>query len=169
MVDVSLLDPPPELPSQGLEVVAEGERPPMVASLSPSSMATWHQCPKRFFFEKILRIETETTEPAVCGSFVHLVLEHLMAREPGERTTDAARAIATASWPTFVADADNSFAELELDAEGVKAFKRRAWTAITGYFRIEDPNRVEVVGTEEEVRAELDGAPVYGIIDRVDR
>jgi putative RecB family exonuclease len=141
----------------------------MVASLSPSSMATWHQCPKRFFFEKILRIETETTEPAVCGSFVHLVLEQLMGRSAQERTPEIAREIATATWPSFITDPDSRFAELGLDVDATKAFKRRAWAGVTGYFRIEDPTRVDVVGTEEEVRADLGGAPVYGIIDRVDR
>ena len=141
----------------------------MVASLSPSSMATWRQCPKRFFFEKILRIETETSEPAVCGSFVHLVLEHLMGRPGDERTIDTARCIATEVWPAFIADPDSRFGELELDAPAVKVFKRRAWEGISGYFRIEDPSRIEVVATEEEIRADLDGAPVYGIIDRVDQ
>jgi RecB family exonuclease len=145
------------------------ERPAMVSSLSPSSMATWRQCPKRFFFEKIMRIETETGEPAVCGSFVHRVLEHLMARPPEERTVDVARAIAGAVWPDFTVDPDSRFAELDLGNEETRAFKHRAWAGVTGYFCIEDPAAVEVVGTEQEVRAELDGAPVFGIIDRVDR
>jgi RecB family exonuclease len=145
------------------------DRPPMVASLSPSSMATWRQCPRRFFYEKILRIETETGEPAVCGSFVHLVLEHLMGRPPVERTTEVARLIAGEVWPAFVADPDSRFAELELDGDATRAFKHRAWAGITGYFCIEDPTAVEVVGTEQEVRAELGGAPVYGIIDRIDQ
>src|SRR5580704_2068429 len=159
MVEVTVL----ENPETGTD------RPPMVASLSPSSMATWRQCPRRFFYDKILRIETETGEPAVCGSFVHLVLEHLMGRPPSERTTDVARLIAGEVWPTFVADPDSRFAELDLDGDATRAFKHRAWAGITGYFCIEDPTAVEVVGTEQEVRAELGGAPVYGIIDRIDQ
>ncbi|HXP33547.1 MAG TPA: PD-(D/E)XK nuclease family protein, partial [Acidimicrobiales bacterium] len=145
------------------------DRPPMVASLSPSSMATWRQCPRRFFYEKIMRIETETAEPAVCGSFVHLVLEHLMGRPPLERTTEAARLIAGDVWPAFIADPESRFSELALDGDAIRAFKHRAWAGITGYFSIEDPTAVEVVGTEQEVRAELGGAPVYGIIDRIDQ
>jgi RecB family exonuclease len=144
------------------------ERPPMVASLSPSSMATWRQCPKRFFFEKILRLDVEPSEPAVCGSFVHLVLEHLMASPPGQRTTEEARRIAGELWAPFCSDPDRQFAELALDDVATRAFKQRAWAGIAGYFKIEDPNRVTVVGTEQEVRADLGGAPVYGIIDRVD-
>ncbi|HZQ57999.1 MAG TPA: PD-(D/E)XK nuclease family protein [Acidimicrobiales bacterium] len=143
-------------------------RPPMVASLSPSSMATWRQCPKRFFFEKILRLDVEPSEPAVCGSFVHLVLEHLMAAPPGHRTADEARRIAGELWAPFCTDPDSRFAELALDDVATRAFKQRAWAGIAGYFQIEDPNRVTVIGTEQEVRADLGGAPVYGIIDRVD-
>lgn len=145
------------------------ERPPMVASLSPSSMATWHQCPKRFFFEKIQRLPADTNEPAVCGSFVHVVLQRLMDRPGPERTEEAAREIARSAWPGFVADPDSRFHELGLEPTEVKGFKHRAWTGITGYFRIEDPARVSVIATEQEMRAELGGAPVYGIVDRLDR
>src|SRR6516164_8365140 len=159
MVDVPVLDQPEPAV----------ERPPMVASLSPSSMATWRQCPKRFFFEKILRLEVAAAEAAVCGSFVHLVLEHLMGRPSGERTADVARSIASALWPAFIDDPESRFAELGLPPDAVLAFKQRAWAGVVGYFHIEDPNQVDVVGTEQEVRAELDGAPVYGIIDRIDR
>jgi hypothetical protein len=124
MVDVPVLDQPePDV-----------ERPPMVASLSPSSMATWRQCPKRFFFEKILRLEVEAEEAAVCGSFVHLVLEHLMGRPSGERTADVARGIAGDLWPAFISDPDSRFAQLDLAPEAVKAFKQRAWAGVVGYF-----------------------------------
>lgn len=157
------------LPAPGTTPVGVDERPPMVASLSPSSMATWRQCPKRFFYEKVLRLDVEPTEPAVCGSFVHLVLEHLMGMAPGARTADAARRIAGELWPSFCADPETRFTELGLDEAATRAFKQRAWAGIAGYFQIEDPNAVAVIGTEQEVRAELDGAPVYGIIDRVDQ
>jgi putative RecB family exonuclease len=152
-----------------LSPVTTIERPAMVTSLSPSSMATWRQCPKRFFFEKILRIETETGEPAVCGTFIHRVLEHLMTRPPAERTVEQARVIAGALWPDFTVDPESRFAELDLGEDEARAFKRRAWAGIAGYFSIEDPAAVDVVGTEQEVQASLGGAPVYGIIDRVDR
>jgi len=151
------------------ERAADDARPPMVASLSPSSMATWRQCPKRFFFEKILRLEVEASEPAVCGSFVHLVLEHLMGMPSGQRTAVEARRIAGELWPVFCADPASRFDELGLDDAATRSFKQRAWAGIAGYFQIEDPNAIDVVGTEQEVRADLGGAPVYGIIDRVDQ
>jgi putative RecB family exonuclease len=181
MVDQSVLVPPSEgaaeLLDLGVRARPDGAgpddrldaRPPMVASLSPSSMATWRRCPKRFFFEKILRLDVEPSEPAVCGSFVHLVLEHLMGMPAGDRTAEVARRLAGELWPPFCADPENQFAVLGLDEAGARAFKHRAWAGIAGYFQIEDPNVVSVVGTEQEVRADLDGAPVYGIIDRVDQ
>jgi RecB family exonuclease len=144
------------------------DRPPMVASLSPSSMSTWHQCPKRFFFEKIRRLPTDTNEAAVCGSFVHLVLQHLMDLAAPARTQEAAREIARSSFPAFAADPESRFHELELGPVEVRGFKHRAWAGITGYFRLEDPARVAVVATEQELRADLGGAPVYGIVDRLD-
>ena len=141
----------------------------MVAALSPSSISTWKQCPKRFFFEKILRLETEPGVEAVCGSFVHDVLEHLMGLAPAERTAEAARRIATERWAEFIVGEEHRFAELGLDEQAVKDFKRRAWTGITGYFAIEDPTRIDVVATEQEMQADLDGAPLFGIVDRLER
>ncbi|GAC1517610.1 MAG: hypothetical protein NVS1B12_04210 [Acidimicrobiales bacterium] len=147
----------------------EQDRPPMVAALSPSSIATWKQCPKRFFYEKILRLETEPGLEAVCGSFVHEVLEHLMELPAAERLPDTARQVAAARWATFVTDPASRFAELGLDEAGVLAFKRRAWTGITGYFAIENPALVDVVATEQQMQAELAGAPIFGIVDRLER
>ena len=141
----------------------------MVAALSPSSIATWKQCPKRFFYEKILRLETEPGLEAVCGSFVHEVLEYLMDLPPSERHPDAARRVASARWATFATDPASRFGELGLDAAGILEFKRRAWTGITGYFAIENPALVDVVATEQQMQAELAGAPIFGIVDRLER
>ena len=141
----------------------------MVAALSPSSIATWKQCPRRFFYEKILRLETEPGLEAVCGSFVHEVLEHLMEMPPAQRLPDTARQVASARWASFVTDPASRFAELGLDEAGVLAFKRRAWTGITGYFAIENPALVDVVATEQQMQAELAGAPIFGIVDRLER
>jgi len=157
---------PAEAPCAG---GADGDRPPMVAALSPSSIATWKQCPKRFFFEKILRLEMEPGLEAVCGSFVHEVLEHLMDLPGPQRTTEAARHLATQRWATFTADPDSRFADLGLGEAATKDFKRRAWTGISGYFSIEDPARIDVVATEQQMRADLDGAPLFGIVDRLER
>jgi len=145
------------------------DRPPMVAALSPSSITAWHQCPKRFFFEKILRLDTPPVLEAVCGTFVHGVLERLMELAPEGRQLEAARRLATEQWAPFISDVSNRFAELGLDEAAVKAFKRRAWAGVSGYFALEDPTAVDVVATEQEVRAELDGAPLFGIVDRLER
>ena len=150
-------------------VICDDDRPPMVAALSPSSISTWKQCPKRFFFEKILRLETEPGLEAVCGSFVHEVLEHLMGLPAPDRHPETARRLATERWATFSEDPHSRFLELGLDESATKDFKRRAWAGITGYFLIEDPARVEVVATEQQMQAELDGAPMFGIVDRLER
>jgi RecB family exonuclease len=141
----------------------------MVAALSPSSIATWKQCPRRFFYEKILRLPTEPGLEAVAGSFVHEVLEHLMRLPPQDRTAESARTLATRLWAEFAVNAESHFADLGLDEAQTKDFKRRAWAGVTGYFAIEDPSRVDVVATEQEVEAELDGAPLFGIVDRLER
>jgi hypothetical protein len=92
-----------------------------------------------------------------------------MELPPSQRDPDTARRLATERWARFVADPDSRFAELGLDPVGVRDFKRRAWTGVVGYFAIEDPGRVDVVATEQQVQAELAGAPMYGIVDRLER
>jgi hypothetical protein len=77
--------------------------------------------------------------------------------------------VATARWSTFADDPTSRFAELGLDAVGVLEFKRRAWTGITGYFTIEDPAQVDVIATEQQMQADLAGAPIFGIVDRLER
>ncbi|API81817.1 RecB family exonuclease [Thermus phage G20c] len=44
--------------------------------LSVSALRDYHQCPKRFYFKRVLRIEEPTSPSAVYGTIVHLSFYH---------------------------------------------------------------------------------------------
>lgn len=140
---------------------------PIPKGLSPTAIEKYENCPLSYFFAQIEKLPDPKGEPALVGTFVHKVLEDLFARDPQARLLDEARLIAKAEFPAFAASSD--FAELGLDAPGVAAFKKRCWSMIEGYFALEDPRTVQPEGMERWVRSPIAGAPVRGIIDRLDR
>jgi len=135
--------------------------------LSPSSAAAFEQCPRRWRFKYIERQPEPSGEAALVGSFAHRVLEFVCGLPPVHRTLDQAKALAKELWPEFATDED--FVSLDLDDEAARAFRWRAWLAITGLWDLEDPARVDVVATEQKVQVSLGDVPFVGIVDRVDR
>ena len=143
-----------------------------IGGLSPSSIDLWLQCPRKFYDEKYEGRSGGTGEAAVLGTFIHLVLERLMELDPAERTVKTARALTLKTWPEFLTSKDwTALVEQEGESFDVDHtdFRRRAWTSVCGLFQIEDPSDVEVLATERFMKAEVEGVPVRGIIDRLDR
>ncbi len=136
-------------------------------SLSPSGASTFRQCPRRWKLRYIDKLPDPPGEPALRGTFVHRVLEELLAVAPGQRTLDRARSICRDVWPQTALDPD--FEALELSTDDERSFRWNAWRDVEGYFQLVDPTDVDVVDRERDVRTELDGVPFRGVIDLVDR
>ena len=141
----------------------------MPNGLSPSSIELWQQCPARFEQEKVLGRTSPGGVDASVGTFVHEVLEDLMAVDAEGRTIDKARELLRDRWPGWAAS--DRWAELAFapGSDDETSFKRRAWAGVRGYFEIENPQRVEVIARERYLSAEVDGGPLRGIVDRLDR
>jgi putative RecB family exonuclease len=135
--------------------------------LSPSSAATFAQCPRRWKLRHLDRMPDPPGPPALVGTLTHRVLELLLNEPAGNRTLDRARELAKVAWPEV--SARSEFTKLALDAEGVKNFKWRVWRAVEGLWHLEDPDGIEVAATEQRLETTLGGVPFVGIIDRVDR
>ena len=146
------------------EAVPAAELP---RSLSPSGASTFRQCARRWKFRYVDRLPDPPGEPALRGTFVHHVLEELLAVAPAQRTLERARAICRELWPQIAENPD--FAALELPAADERAFRWNAWTDIEGYFELVDPTAVDVVDRERDVRTSLEGVPFRGVVDLVDR
>ncbi|WP_419912063.1 RecB family exonuclease [Candidatus Poriferisodalis sp.] len=136
-------------------------------SLSPSGASTFRQCARRWKFRYIDKRPDPPGAPALRGTFVHHVLEELLAVAPAQRTLERARAICRDLWPALAGNAD--FEALELSADDERAFRWNAWRDIEGFFELVDPTGVDVVDRERDLVATLDGVPFRGIVDLVDR
>ena len=134
--------------------------------LSPSGAGTFEQCPRRWRFRYVDRLPDPPGEAAVAGSFAHRVLELLMQRQPEERTVDTAKTIARQEWPET--ETHDDYVALGFGAAEGKQFRWKAWLAIEGLWALEDPKRVAVKATEQDIEADLGGVPFRGIVDRLD-
>lgn len=141
----------------------ELEPPPR---LSPSGAGTFRQCPRRWRFRYIDRLQDPPGEDALAGSFAHRVLELLLQRQPEHRTVEEARLIARTEWPETEALSD--YQALGHNEEESRRFRWKAWTAIEGLWDLEEPAEVNVRATEQDVEAELGGVPFRGIVDRIE-
>lgn len=134
--------------------------------LSPSSANLYQQCPRKWRHRYVDRLPDPPGEPALVGTFAHLVLEHLLQLPEGERSQDAAKKLARVHWPEMEQERD--YQALNLSDDQSKAFRWKAWEAIAGLWALENPDETEVHATEHEVQVDIAGVPFRGIIDRVD-
>lgn len=147
----------PEVGEVGVDLPKRAEH------LSPHALSVWAQCPAQWWYEYVAGVrDNEAKFATVIGSFVHLVLERLMAVAPGRRTEAMMKSIATDCWPTALEEWRDSF---PLPVEG----KQKAWRSLLLYRRNVDPDRVEVLATELKIEAEVAGVPVLAYVDLVER
>ena len=135
--------------------------------VSPSSASTFRQCQRRWGFRYVDKLPDPPGIAALVGTFVHRVLEELLAVEPSCRSLDVAKTLARDLWPEIEHDA--AYVDLGLDQAAGKAVRWDAWRLVEGYFAIEDPARVEVIEREQRLEVELDGVPFVGIVDLVEQ
>jgi putative RecB family exonuclease len=119
-----------------------------------------------FRFSYVQRLPEPPSGPASRGTLVHLALQHLMWREPADRTPDNALAdLERAAWE--LAD-DPEFVGLDMTPEEWERFLAEARALVLNYFRLEDPTTVRPIGLEIKVETELERTRVRGIIDRLE-
>jgi putative RecB family exonuclease len=155
-----------EQPSGGCE--SEGaDRREVPTHLSPTSAATFVQCPRRWKLRYVEHVPDPPGLPALVGTLAHRVLEELLNEPSHNRSLERARQLAGQAWPEHAAHSE--FVQLGLDADDQRAFKWRVWRAIEGLWQLEDPAEVSVLATEQRIEVAVGGVPFIGIVDRVDQ
>jgi putative RecB family exonuclease len=140
---------------------------PLPKSLSPSRLQDFASCPRKYQHASVDRIPQPASYAAVKGRFVHYVFEHLFKLPGAERTIERARA--------FVAPAIDAVlgedVRLDLSMDDVMLATLLAETdqMITVYFEMEDPSTVNQEGVELRLGVDINGTPLFGILDRLDR
>lgn len=141
----------------------------MKAAISPSRAADFKQCPLKFRFRTIDRLEEAPSPAAARGTLVHAVLEEIFELPAAERTPEAARGLVPGRWAALVAERPELADMLADDT----SLSEQSWFAAAEkltdrWFTLEDPSRLEPAEREVKVETEIGGLVLRGIIDRVD-
>lgn len=142
---------------------------PSRPSLSPSRAADFKTCPLLYRFRTIDRLPERPTPDQARGTLVHAVLERLFDLPATQRTPDAAAALVAPQWARLVAEAPElAVASADPDGSAVDLLTATG-ELLEGYFRLEDPRRLEPQERESLVAALVDDELVLrGYVDRLD-
>ena len=140
---------------------------PLPAALSPSRLADFQACPRRYQHASIERVPQPATYATAKGRFVHFVFEHLFLLPGAERTIDAARSFVPPAREEILTD--DVCREIGLDDTTLEQLLAETEAIITRYFEMEDPSAVTSEGVELRIGVDVAGAPLLGILDRLDR
>jgi len=140
---------------------------PLPKSLSPSRLSDFQACPRRYQHASIERIPQPASYASAKGRFVHYVFEHLFQLDAPERTIGRARDFVDPAVSAILTD------EVRLDIGMDEAMMTRLLeetdSIISTYFDMEDPRSIASEGVELRLGVEVDGTPLFGILDRLDR
>ena len=142
-----------------------------IEHVSPSSLSTLAGCPRRWKKRYVDKLPDVSGFDAAVGSFIHEVLEDLLALDSNERTMDTALELCSALWVKDLVQDEDERKSLpnvlkELDAYTPKT-KQRVAKLLENYFKVEDPRNVEFVSLEEDYLIPLwDDISLKMIIDR---
>jgi putative RecB family exonuclease len=135
-------------------------------TLSPSKVAAFTDCALAFRFSAIDRLPEPPSRWSTKGTLVHAALERLFLLAPSDRTIDAASVALDQAFSSLRLDAE--FVDLHLSPAEEAAFLDDARRLVRNYFRLEDPTLVRPIGVELMLDADIGGARVRGIIDRLE-
>src|SRR5665213_476617 len=137
------------------------------STLSPSKLGKFMSCPLAFRFSYIDHLPEPANKAQLRGTLVHRALQLLYAEgEAKDRTPQ--RAFEALSFAHLEMTDTEEMAALCLDDRESAAFLGEARSLVTNYFTMEDPESVEPIGIELDLRSTLDGVELRGIIDRLD-
>ncbi|MHB1087468.1 MAG: RecB family exonuclease [Acidimicrobiales bacterium] len=140
---------------------------PLPASLSPSRLADFQACPRRYQHASIERIPQPATYATAKGRFVHFVFENLYLLPAHERTIERTREFVT---PAIDAILDEQVRnDIKLDEAMLSKMMSETHQIINAYFEMEDPRAVSSEGVELRLGVTVNDTPLFGILDRLDR
>lgn len=144
---------------------------PYSGSLSPSRSSDFKNCPLKYRFRVIDRLEEPPSLDAARGTVVHAVLERLFDSPAAARTLESAAAMVEDAWDGVRAE-DPRLATLfsEADSPALRTWLESARALLANYFQLEDPSRLAPAERELHVSHQLEpsGLRLHGYVDRLD-
>jgi putative RecB family exonuclease len=144
-----------------------GDATKLPTYISPSRLADFAQCPAQFWFKSIARIPTASTAAQLIGTLTHAAIEHVFTLPVGTRTPEEAVAAVDSAWEEL--KDRSSYANLAADTATMTEILSKAREHAANWFLVEDPNRFDPAGVELKLYGDVDGVPLLGILDRLDR
>ena len=136
-------------------------------SLSPSRLSDFQACPRRYQHTSIERIPQPASYATAKGRFAHFVFEQLFKLQADARTLERAREFVPAAIEAILTEDVRN--DIAMDDAMMRRLLEETEVIITTYFQMEDPTTVTSEGVELRLGATVDGAPLFGILDRLDR
>ncbi len=140
---------------------------PLPKSLSPSRLADFQACPRRYQHASIERIPQPATYATAKGRFVHYVFENLFLLPALERTVEKAREYVEPAVEDILDEQVRI--DIALDDAMLEKLLGETHQIIDAYFAMEDPRTVTSEGIELRLGVTVDETPLFGILDRLDR
>lgn len=135
-------------------------------TLSPSRASDFKHCPQLFKFRAIDRLPEPTTVHQARGTTAHLALQRLFDRPAEERTPDALYDLFRQAWAEV--RTSEEFAGLFPTVDDERAWGLESLELLANYFTVEDPTGLEPLDRELDMREDLDGMVIRGILDRME-
>ncbi len=131
------------------------------ASYSPSKLDTYESCPRKYYFQYVLKIPQEGKTYFSLGSVVHSVVEHITRKlnEGIDVSEEEALEMLDEFWQpsAYVSRAE-------------EAQDRDAAVKMVRDFLVHQAGKdSEIVGLERDVELDIEGRKVRGKVDRIDR
>ena len=140
---------------------------PLPASLSPSRLQDFQSCPRKFQHASIDRIPQPATKATALGRFVHYVLEQVFKLDNAQRGDHQVGAYLNDAVANILTDDVRT--DLGLTEVTTSSFVAEGERIAKNYFTMEDATARQVEGVEQRLNVEIDGVPLVGILDRLDR
>ncbi len=139
---------------------------PLPDTLTPSKLASFVSCPLSFRFAYLDRLPELPSPQLVRGTLVHRVLQLLFSSGPPDgRTPERVKVAFAVTWEALL---PSEIAALGLGPRELGRFEQQARDLLDRYLSMEDPASVHAIGIELDLRAEIEGIELRGIIDRLD-
>ncbi len=133
---------------------------PRVAAYSPSRLAVYQRCPRRYYWQYVIRVPRKRTGEQSVGISLHGALE-AVEQAGGLTATGVAGALALLQdrWE------GEGFASAEEEATARQAAQRM----LKAYLEAMGEGESVPVMLEQKLKGSFDAVPLIGIVDRVDR
>lgn len=153
-------------------VASEVDDLALPSRLSPSAAKDMLQCPRMFWFKRIVRLGDQSTIHTVRGNLAHTALEHLFETPRGEREPDSVLHLVREEWERLRELPENAHLLSGPDAIDEAELVDSAEMMVRNYFDMERPNNFDPVSVEEELSVTFTEGGVsvnmLGYIDRRD-